>query len=75
MNDSTITLNDFYLIASTDKAILIRDCDERKVWIPRSKIIDIIYGKDLKDTETGLPVKEIRSIEIPEWLASNNDLI
>lgn len=75
MHRETVTLNNFYLINATEKAILI--CDEgndRECWIPRSQIVDIEYGRDLPDSERGISVKEIIWIEIPEWLAAQNDL-
>lgn len=76
MSDETVELKNFYLIQSTEKALFISDDGgERRCWIPRSQVIDIKYGRDLKDDETGLPVKEILLIEIPEWLAVRNELI
>ena len=51
----------------TDKAVLINDGD-REVWIPKSQISVL---EDWYDLEPGDPL----TIEIPEWLAEDKELI
>lgn len=72
--DNTIFLKDVLLIATTAKAHLIRTVDDAEVWIPKSQIKDIVLGKDLKDEKSGNMVKEIITLEIPDWLAEKNNL-
>lgn len=72
--DNTIFLKDILLLATTAKAYLIRTMDDAEVWIPKSQVKDIVFGKDLKDDKTGHMVKEITTIEIPTWLAEKNNL-
>lgn len=53
------------LHGSTPAALLISDDGERKVWIPRSQIVD--EERDLRGRLVG--------ITIPEWLAEEKELI
>lgn len=72
--DNTVFLKDILLLATSAKAYLIRTEDDAEVWIPKSQVKEIVFGRDLKDDKTGNPVKEITVLEIPTWLAEKNNL-
>ena len=73
-NESTV-IRDLLLLTSTDKAYLVRMPDDDQVWIPKSQVRDIQFGKELWDDAQGRNVKEIESLEIPEWLAQDKGMI
>lgn len=62
------------LVTSTARAYLIRTDDDEEIWIPKSQVIDIQFGKDVADDESGQPVKEIKEMTIPQWLADEKGL-
>lgn len=73
MRDDTVTIEDLILLHSTDKAYLVQDLDNEEYWIPKSQVFNIEFGKDIEID--GKPAKEIREMEIPEWLAEDKGLI
>lgn len=74
MATTTVTIVDVYLVNATPAAYLIRDIDYNDHWIPRSQVIDIQFGDNVTD-EDETELKEIRSIEITEWIAKQKGLI
>lgn len=71
----TAIITDLILIHSTNAAYLVRNHDGAKIWIPQSLVFNINLGNDVKDSESGLMVKEIDSLEIPFWLAKKNNMV
>ena len=53
-------------VRRTEKAILVRDADDKEIWLPLIQI-EITQGGDLG--------KEILKIEIPKWLATDKGLV
>ncbi len=70
--DDTVFIENLILINSTAKAYLVRDEDGDDVWIPRSQVIGITFGKDI--IVNGMPAKEILELELPQWLAEDKNL-
>jgi hypothetical protein len=50
----------------TNKAILVKNLNDNKVWIPKSQI-------ELDDEE--LSIGQIQEIQIPEWIAVDKELV
>lgn len=73
--DETVIVENLFLITSTDKAYLVRTIEDEEVWIPKSQVLNINFGKEIFDDEKGANIKEIDSIEIPVWLAEDKGLI
>lgn len=71
----TVDIYDLLLVTSTKQAYLVRTEDGEEVWIPRSQIEYIEFGATLTDDSNDQPVKEIKIMEIPEWLAEDKNLI
>jgi len=67
----TETFYDLLLITETNLAYLVRNEDGDEEWIPKSQVINIIFGDSKEINEE--PVKEILSLEVPQWLAENLD--
>lgn len=63
------TVEDLILLHSTNSAYLVRDGNNTKHWLPKSQVQNINYGQSVRDSESGLMVKEIESLELPSWLA------
>jgi hypothetical protein len=68
----TTTYNDLFLITETDAAYLVRNDTGDEEWIPKSQVINIEFGENKEVNDE--PVKEIRELEIPEWLADRLNL-
>jgi hypothetical protein len=73
MSKESVEVWDVMLIASTDKAYLIRNVENEEVWVPKSQVEHIEFGRDLK--ENGKSVKEITRMTMPEWIAEKKGLI
>ena len=65
MNDSRVEV-DVEEIRRTDAAILVRDADDKQIWLPLSQVVileeDFLPGGSMK-------------LLIPEWLAIEKGLV
>lgn len=68
-------ISDLILIQSTNSAYLFETIDNQKFWIPKSQVDNISFGKNLDHSETGMPCKEVIDLEIPDWIARQENLI
>ncbi|QGH73040.1 MAG: hypothetical protein [Siphoviridae sp. ctCJE6] len=67
-------LEDVYLVTSTNLAYLVETFDDQQFWIPKSQVINIEFGLDFEDEDTGRRLKEIKSMTIPLWLAEDKGM-
>lgn len=65
----TVEINDVLLVRKTDRAICIKDDDLKDHWIPKSQLL---AGSDNVERHTE---GDFITIEIPEWLAYDKELI
>lgn len=70
LDDEGCIIEDLVLVAETPLAYLLRRDEDDQEWVPKSQILDIDFGES-HDDEDGRPVKDVRSVEIPLWLARN----
>ena len=61
------------LIHATNQEYLVEDEDGDEYWIPKSQVQDIVFGESKTDS-SGRPVKEIKTLTIPKWLAEDKGL-
>lgn len=70
-----VIIENLFLVHSTDKAYLVRDDDDKEIWIPKSQVSHISFGEDIDPGNDGEILKEIIELEIPKWLAEDKGLI
>lgn len=69
-----IELTDLICKVETAKAYLLTNSDGVEVWIPKSQVINILFGDDVIDDKTHKKMREVTVVTIPEWLANKNNL-
>lgn len=68
-------VQDLLLITQTGAAYLVRTEDGEDIWIPKSQVINIDFGDNIDDEESGQKVLEIKSMEMTAWIAEEKGLV